>query len=296
MLALPGSASAQPQEPAAARALPPTFTTALRTARIPLDAVGLVVQPLDGAPGAALPPLLLNESTPMNPASTMKLVTTYASLSLLGPAWTWKTEAFAAAPLRRDVLDGDLAIRGSGDPKLVVEHLWLLTHRIRTYGIREIRGDVLLDKSAFAIAPGDPAAFDGEGLRPYNAPPDALLLNFKSVTFGFVPDPETRSARVVATPPLAGLKVPPLVRGAEGPCGDWRARLQADFTNPMAPTFRGTYPLSCGEHADMPRISAPYSARSGKTAADAGPAPCARQPCRPTHAASRCMNRRRWPR
>ena len=58
MLALPGSASAQPQEPAAARALPPTFTTALRTARIPLDAVGLVVQPLDGAPGAALPPLL----------------------------------------------------------------------------------------------------------------------------------------------------------------------------------------------------------------------------------------------
>ena len=242
-------ARAQPQDSAAARALPPAVSAALRAARIPPEAVGIVVQPLDhaGAPGAPIAPLLLNESVPMNPASTMKLVTTYAALSVLGPAYTWKTEAFAAGPLRRDVLDGNLAIRGSGDPKLVVEHLWLLAHRIRAYGISEIRGDVLLDKSAFAVGPGDPSAFDGEGLRPYNATPDALLLNYKSVSFGFVPDPETRSARVVATPPLAGLKVPPLVRGAEGPCGDWRARLQADFTNPLAPAFRGSYPLSCGE-------------------------------------------------
>ena len=245
----PGVALAQdPLVAPPPRAIPEPFALALRQANVPLSAVGMVIQPVGpgaGAPG--LPSMSLNESVPMNPASTMKLVTTYAALNLLGPAYTWRTEAFAAGPLRRDVLDGDLALRGSGDPKLVVEHLWLLAHRIRGFGVREIRGDVLLDKSAFAVTPSDPAAFDGEGLRPYNAGPDALLLNYKSVTFGFVPDPETKSARVVVTPPLAGMQAPPNVRAVDGPCGDWRGRLQGDFANPMAPVFRGAYPLACGE-------------------------------------------------
>lgn len=250
---LVGSAPARAQDPLAAppRALPEPYMAALRAANVPPSAVGMVVQPVGpaaGSPGLpGVPAMSLNESTPMNPASTMKLVTTWAALNLLGPAYTWRTEAFAAGSLRRDVLDGDLALRGSGDPKLVIEHLWLLAHRIRSYGVREIRGDVLLDKSAFAVANGDPGAFDGEGLRPYNAGPDALLLNYKSVTFGFVPDAETRTARVVVTPVLAGLSVPPLVRATDGPCGDWRGRLQGDFTNPMAPQFRGAYPIACGE-------------------------------------------------
>ncbi len=138
-------------------------------------------------------------------------------------------------------------MRGSGDPKLVTEHLWLLVSRLRAYGLREIRGDLVLDKSAFEPLLHDPALFDGEANRPYNAGPDALLLNFKALTLGFVPDSDTRSARVVATPALAGMKLPPTVRGVHGNCGDWRARLQADFTDPMAPVLRGAFPLACGE-------------------------------------------------
>jgi D-alanyl-D-alanine carboxypeptidase/D-alanyl-D-alanine-endopeptidase (penicillin-binding protein 4) len=248
-----GSAWAQqsPQSPQAAPPLsapsvtaPESYLAALRAANVPVAAVGVVVQPVGSGGG---PSFTLNESTPMNPASTMKLVTTYAALQLLGPAYTWRTEAFAVGRLQRDVLEGELALRGSGDPKLVVEHLWLLVHRIRAYGIREIRGDVLLDKSAFDLVAQDPAAFDGESLRPYNAQPDALLLNYKAITFGFVPDPETKTARVVVTPPLAGLKAPAAVRGLDGGCGDWRGQLQGDFSNAMAPVFRGGYPLSCGE-------------------------------------------------
>jgi D-alanyl-D-alanine carboxypeptidase/D-alanyl-D-alanine-endopeptidase (penicillin-binding protein 4) len=188
-----------------------------------------------------------NESVPMNPASTMKLVTTYAALNLLGPAYTWRTEAFATGSLRKDILDGDLVIRGGGDPKLVIESLWLLISRIRAYGVRDIRGDVVLDKSAFEPFVHDPGLFDGEVTRPYNAGPDALLLNFKALTLGFVPDLETRTVRVVATPMLAGMRLPGAVRGIEGNCGDWRARLQADFSDPMTPVFRGAYALSCGE-------------------------------------------------
>lgn len=254
-LAAPAPARTQPAAGAAAPGGMPNGAAAqgaavlerhhslLRGAGVPAAAVALVVQPL-GAEGVSI---RWNDTTPLNPASTMKLVTTYAALQLLGPAYTWKTEAYAAGALRRDVLDGDLVIRGSGDPQLVVEHLWLLLQRVRAYGIRELRGDVVLDRSTFEPIAHDPGEFDGDRLRPYNTGPDALLLNYKTVSFGFVPDPELRAARVVVMPPLAGLKVPATVRGTEGACGDWRGRLQGDFADPMAPQFRGAYPLSCGE-------------------------------------------------
>ncbi len=236
------AAMATAQEAPSRRPVPDPVSAALRGAAIPPGASAIVVMPLAG--GVAIE---ANESQPMNPASTMKLVTTYAALDLLGPAHTWRTEAFAAGTLRRDVLDGKLVIRGSGDPKLVIESLWLMVQRIRGYGVREIRGDVVLDRSAFEPLAHEPGSFDGERFRPYNAGPDALLLNFKASSLGFVPDPDTRSARIVAIPPLAGTKLPATVRAADGPCGDWRGKLQADFSDPMAPVFRGAYPLACGE-------------------------------------------------
>ncbi len=238
----PAAANAQTPK-AANQPIPEIIAAALRNAAIPPSASAIVVQPVSGS-GVSI---AANESVPMNPASTMKLVTTYAALNLLGPSYTWRTEAFVTGALRKDVLEGDLVIRGGGDPKLVIENFWLLVNRIRTYGVREIRGDVVLDKSAFEPLEHDPGLFDGEVTRPYNAGPDALLLNFKALMFGFVPDPEARTVRVLATPMLAGLKPPIAVRGIEGSCGDWRGRLQADFADPMAPVFRGGYPLSCGE-------------------------------------------------
>jgi D-alanyl-D-alanine carboxypeptidase/D-alanyl-D-alanine-endopeptidase (penicillin-binding protein 4) len=89
--------------------------------------------------------------------------------------------------------------------------------------------------------------FDGEAFRPYNAGPDALLLNYKAVSFHFLPDPATRQVRVYALPSLAGMAVPATVKSAEGPCNDWRARVAGDFADPMHPHFRGVFPLSCGD-------------------------------------------------
>ncbi len=223
--------------------LPDAFAAALRAANVPVTAVGVVVVPLAGA-GIAL---AANENQPMNPASTMKLVTTLAGLELLGPQYQWRTDLMSAAPLHNGVLDGDLWLRGSGDPQLVIEDLWLLVQRLRGAGVREIRGNLMLDRSAFEPAPHDPAAFDGEALRPYNAGPDALLLNYKAVSFHFIPDAENKQARVYALPALAGMVAPTTVRGAEGACNDWRARLGGDFSDPLRPVFRGAFPLSCGD-------------------------------------------------
>ncbi len=221
---------------------PPGYAQSLASAGIPRRASSFVVLPLDGGPLEAAE----NSGLPRNPASTMKLVTTWAALNLLGPAWTWSTEVLATAHPVDGVLRGDLAFRGSGDPALVTEDLWMLVRRIRSAGIREIRGDLLLDKGVYAPVDHDPAAFDGEGDRPYNAGPDALLLNFKTLSFEFLPDPASGVARIVPTPPLAGLRLPTGVPLAAGGCGDWRGSLRADFSNPLAPQFRGRYPGACG--------------------------------------------------
>lgn len=226
---------------AGAQSLPVTVASALQRAAIPRAAVGLYVARVDNAAVVRA----LNERTPFNPASTMKLLTTHAALETLGPTFQWKTEAYATGGLLDGVLYGDLIIKGSGDPKLVLENFWLFLRRLRAAGIQDIRGDLILDRTAFEQIPHDPAAFDGDPLRPYNVGPDALLLNFKSIAFRFVPDSATGITRVVVEPPLAAypVKAPRLVAGE---CGDWRGRLDARIDAEGA-RFPGTYAAACGE-------------------------------------------------
>jgi serine-type D-Ala-D-Ala carboxypeptidase/endopeptidase (penicillin-binding protein 4) len=237
--------TAQAQDDKELASLPPPLRSALRATGLPASSFAVVVQPLNRG-GVQF---ALNDAAPMSPASTMKLVTTYAALELLGPAYRWRTESFAAGPLHDDVLEGDLVIRGGGDPKLVVENLWSFVQRIRAYGVREVRGDVVLDRSAFANEPHDPALFDGEPLRAYNTGPDALLLNFKTLEVTFVPDPDSGRARVAVMPPVARMTWPTTVMTSDGPCTNWRAQLQLDFSAPLEPVFRGAFPRSCGEQA-----------------------------------------------
>ncbi|HEX4597377.1 MAG TPA: D-alanyl-D-alanine carboxypeptidase/D-alanyl-D-alanine-endopeptidase [Burkholderiaceae bacterium] len=225
--------------------IPPAVAAALHEDRIPSSAVGIVVAPLDAGPLA----LSVNESVSMSPASTMKLLTTYAALNLLGPTFQWHTEVYATSHPRGGRLDGDLILRGSGDPSLVIERFWILVHRLRGLGLRQLHGNLVLDKSAFEAGAEAGSSLDGNELRPYNVAPDALLVNFKTVTLEFIPDPSASQARIIATPSLAGVKLPASVPLGNGTCGDWHERLKADFGNPWSPRFAGHYPLECGEQS-----------------------------------------------
>jgi len=235
---------------ALAQALPPEVDAALARAKVPRDAVTLLVV---DAEGKARPRLSHRANVPVNPASVMKLVTTYAALDLLGPAFTWRTPVFVEGAVRDGTLFGNLYIRGQGDPKLVAERLWLLLRRVQGLGIDNIAGDIVLDRSAFETVEVDPASFDGEPLRPYNAAPDALLLNFKSVLMTFVPDRSANLAQVQFEPPLAGVQMQRSVRlaggvaGASAECGDYRAALKADFSDATRIRFDGAYLASCAE-------------------------------------------------
>jgi serine-type D-Ala-D-Ala carboxypeptidase/endopeptidase (penicillin-binding protein 4) len=231
----------------ATAALPPAVAQALSAAGIPESAVGLYVR--DSA--AEQPTLTHGPDRALNPASTMKLVTTYAGLELLGPAYTWNTDVYAAGSLQNEVLNGDLVIRGQGDPKLTHEKFWLLLRAVRARGIREIRGDVVLDRTYFAAEDFDPARFDDQPTRPYNTGPDALLLNFKIVTLHFIPDAEGR-VRVVADPALAQVQVVNNTVLNDSPCGDWVSRLKIDpqSTGEQARVvLNGTYSRDCGERS-----------------------------------------------
>lgn len=225
---------------AMARDLPPVVTSALTRAGIPRGAVGIYVQDVAGRKVLAVS----NPAVPFSPASTMKLVTTNAALDLLGPIFTWKTQAYANGVLSGDVLQGDLIIKGSGDPKLVTENFWMFLRQIRAKGIREIRGNLVLDRSAFEEAPYDPAKFDDEAIKPYNAGPDALLLNYQALRFRFMPNEMSGTVTVMLDPPAGYTVTPPTLSGEE--CEDWQSRLGA-VLEPGGVSFKGMYPASCGD-------------------------------------------------
>ena len=248
-LALPAAHAAEPARlpaPAPAAALPAAVEAALQRAKVPREALSAVVVDVEGRQPARL---AVQGEVLANPASVMKLVTTFAALEILGPAFTWDTPVYLDAQPQGGSLRGNVYIKGQGDPKLVVERLWLLMRRLRAQGVSVIVGDIVLDRSAFAPLPHDAALFDGEPWRPYNAAPDALLVNYKSLTLGFVPDVAAGVARVSHQPPLAHVELPATVPLAPAgtACGDWRAGLRADFADAARITLAGSYPAACGE-------------------------------------------------
>ena len=159
-LLLATAAFAQATQPAPSR-LPPDIEAAIARARLPREALGIWIA---DAQGRDAPRLSFQAAQAMTPASVMKLVTSYAALDLLGPAFTWNTAVYADGRVQDGTLQGNLVLRGSGDPKLVLERLWLLLRRVQGLGIRSISGDIVLDHSAFQVPDTDPASFDGEAL------------------------------------------------------------------------------------------------------------------------------------
>lgn len=230
-----------------ATTLPAAVQAALARARIPAGAVSMYVAPV----GGGVPRLAWQAQAAMNPASVMKLVTTYAALDLLGPAHVWSTDVYLDGPISQGTLHGNLYIRGEGDPQLGAERLWQLLSRLQGLGIHTIAGDIVADRSAFQTPPHDAGAFDGEALRPYNAGPDALLVNYKTQILHFMPDSAAGVARIHYEPPLTGIAGPVTVPLAPPgtACGDWRGQLRMDWSQPQQLHLAGQYPASCGAKA-----------------------------------------------
>ncbi|TAL15757.1 MAG: D-alanyl-D-alanine carboxypeptidase/D-alanyl-D-alanine-endopeptidase [Aquabacterium sp.] len=249
-LAMVGMAAAGAQAPAS---LPPAVQARLAAAGLGDATLSAVVLPVPDAGAAPVPRLSWQAEARRPAASLMKLFTTFTALERLGPAWTWRTPVWLDGELRDGELRGDLVVRGSGDPALTAERLWLLLQDVQRHGVRRISGDIVLDDSGYALPAADPSRFDGEPLKPYNVQPHALLAALGSVGVRFSPVPGQRWARVDAWPDLDGVRWPariPLAAAAGeavSACGDWQAAVRLDLSAPRRPRLDGRYPVGCGE-------------------------------------------------
>ena len=210
--------------------------------------MAIVVQPVDG--GA--PIISHNGAKAMNPASVMKLVTTYAALEALTPAYRWKTEVYRNGPLNQGVLDGDLILKGYGDPALNVTEFWRLLQQVQQQGIRQIKGNLILDLSVYAPEVSQRPVLDDEPWRAYNANPSALLLNGRNTSFRFAVanvgnKPTVQISQEFELPQIRVINTMQIRKGA---CSDWRGDLRYSITpqaDGVTVAFSGTLPEQCDE-------------------------------------------------
>jgi serine-type D-Ala-D-Ala carboxypeptidase/endopeptidase (penicillin-binding protein 4) len=194
--------------------LPVEVERVLNERRIPAASLSVYVREVAGAE----PLVSHNAGVSRNPASTMKVLTTYAALELLGPAYTWRTRAWATGPIRNQVLDGNLVLEGGGDPFMTADRWWGFVNGLRQAGVERVTGDVVIDNTLYAYQGDDRAFFDNRPYRAYNVLPDALMVNFQTVNVNVVPDVAASAARLRVYPWPANLAVDNEVRLERGAC------------------------------------------------------------------------------
>jgi D-alanyl-D-alanine carboxypeptidase/D-alanyl-D-alanine-endopeptidase (penicillin-binding protein 4) len=155
---------------------------------------------------------------PLVPASTTKVISTYALLKTWKPNYQIETEVWG--DLRGGTVAGDLIFKGAGDPLLTSERIWLLAEELKARGVTTVRGRIRVDQSAY-----DGQRFgDGWENTSANTTPPILPLsvNFNKEAGRMVADPD-RLAQETLTRILrqAGL----VIEGAVLPEGESRKLL-----------------------------------------------------------------------
>lgn len=162
--------------------LPGPVRSSLRLRGVSERGMSAYVRPASGR-GPAI--LTASADTPRNPASTMKLVTTYAALGVLGPNYRWPTEIYTTGQVIRGTLQGDVIIKGYGDPDFKEADLSRMLQVLSSRGINNIAGNLVTDISHFNVPYRNPGSFDGKSKAAYNAQPEALLYQGRGSNYRF---------------------------------------------------------------------------------------------------------------
>jgi serine-type D-Ala-D-Ala carboxypeptidase/endopeptidase (penicillin-binding protein 4) len=218
-------------------AVPAALTQLMAAQRLPSSASSFVI--IDADTGRVV--MSHNPDTPRSPASTIKTVTTFAALDMLGPTFIWQTRAW--------LHDGDLYLQGGGDPYITLERWWSFVQALRAQGLNSIPGDIVIDNSAFSLPKEDPGAFDGRPNRSYNVVPDALMVNFQSIDFSLAANADTHRVDIIASPAPVNLEVDNHIRYVAGRCGGPAARVDFQVASPQwdRVVFSGTLSPHCAQ-------------------------------------------------
>ena len=226
--------------------LPPVVASVMSKVGVPASSVSIHVR--EASTDESL--VELNADTPRSPASIMKVLTTFAALDMLGPAYTWKTRAYLGGRLANGVLHGDLFIVGGGDPYMTSERWWSFVQGLRESGLAKITGDIVIDSTAFSPITEDRGSFDAQPFRSYNVLPDALLVNFQTARFTVIANPQRPQPQVLVTPLPSNLVVRNQLRLGTGRCEGYNRGVSFDESaaEPNVVTVSGTFPAACGSY------------------------------------------------
>ncbi len=234
--------------------LPLAVQQALVVAKLPSSALAAVALPLGPY---WLRPWAYQGHRPMQPASTMKLVTSIVALDRLGPNARGFTELRSAAPLLADgTLQGDLVLRGGADPDLGVAQFWALLAELRQNGVHTIQGNLLVDRTLWRPARADLGVppFDEAPEFGYNVIPDALQLAGNLLPLRL----SSASGTVVAdtVPALPGLRVSGQAMAlTSSRCTDWDDDWRSAVVRHEGPDtvidLQGGFPKACTRRTQL---------------------------------------------
>jgi D-alanyl-D-alanine carboxypeptidase/D-alanyl-D-alanine-endopeptidase (penicillin-binding protein 4) len=226
--------------------LPAPVAAGLRAAGIPASAAGAIV--LDARTGETVLAHRSDESLP--PASTIKPLTALVALEKLGPAWRGRTQLVTEAAVADGVLQGDLVLRGGADADFDWVALQRMLLVLRNKGVREVAGDLVLDRSLFDPPRTDVGLppFDDEPEFRYNVIPDALLVN--THLLGLELESDGESLRVETQPALDGVTVEPAMALDDTACDRWddvwkTPAVVRDDSGAVRIRLQGRFPKSC---------------------------------------------------
>ncbi|CAM3651277.1 D-alanyl-D-alanine carboxypeptidase/D-alanyl-D-alanine endopeptidase [Polynucleobacter arcticus] len=237
--------------------IPKTVAASLEKNQIPRDAISIsVVEIESGRPGkiTAKTELDWRSQQAMNPASTMKLITTLAGLDILGPQYRWRTNIYTDGFIRQATLKGNLYLQGTGDPKLIPEELAKMMRALQSLGIQKIDGDLIFDRSAYAPSVMEHNTIDGESLRAYNVPPDPLLYAFRTLSFQIGKSRTADFIDISYTPPLSQFRVINQMQLVDQSCDNWKSNIRFNLdpevdgssnNQLLNAQFSGSFPSAC---------------------------------------------------
>ncbi len=234
------------------QSLPEAIRSRAKRWGIPFDKFSLDIRDLSS--GRRL--LGYRDDMPHAPASTVKLLTTFAALDILEarrPDFRFETVLWRR---KGDGPEPALVLEGGGDPCFSAESLERMFETLAAQGVKTIEGDILIDRSYFSAEAGvEPQPLSSRYRRTgwekrWQVGPDAMSIGARTVSFAFVPR-AGGAADVRMTPELDGIDWQKTVKLSAGRCVDWDDRLGLDVIRfrdgRRRVVFRGTYASLCGK-------------------------------------------------
>ena len=226
--------------------LPSSVEAQLKKAELPASSLSVIAMPANQ--GAAI--LHHQADRAFAPASTMKLLTSFIALDKLGPAYKWKTQFLTEDSVQEGVLNGKLYLRGGGDPNLSFEKFGLMLRALRQTGLRQINGELILDRQFFQ--PNRPEigapAFDENPDAYYNVIPDALLIH-SNIT-AFMIDSSNDKVNLRLATPMDGIALRNQLKLNNRPCNEWKTGWQSpqvvvNVEAEVEIVANGSFPKNC---------------------------------------------------